>query len=273
MEHTSPVLPPDQRPDWDSLLPMPASRVSSRKPLVIGHRGAQGLAPENTLAGFEIAAGLGVDGIEFDVQRSRDGHLVVFHDVEIDRVTDGSGNLYELTLDEIKGLDAGSAFDARFRGERVPTLEEAFAYFAKTDLLLFIELKDPWRFEGIEAEVIELIRRYGLVEQSQVRSFFHAALHTTYHLAPEIAISELWFDRLPQDDEITYKTVNALHLLYTSEEIARLHARGVQVTAWTVNDVADARRLIAAGIDGITTNYPDRMLPLIDSPNDKVSGR
>ncbi|MBN2305517.1 MAG: glycerophosphodiester phosphodiesterase [Anaerolineae bacterium] len=259
---TSPILPPDQRPNWDSLLPMPESRISDRKPIIIGHRGAQGLAPENTLAAFQTAIDLKIDGVEFDVQRTQDGELVVIHDDEVDRTTDGSGRVWDLTLAQIKALDAGGWFDARFRGERVPTLREVFGLLRDTDLLLFVELKDPWRFEGIEADVIALIREYGLVERAQLRSFYHAALHTAYRVDPGIALSELWFDRLPADNEITLKTVNALHALYTPEHIQRLHDRGIQVTAWTVDEVDEARRLIEAGIDGLTTNFPDRLLRL-----------
>jgi len=264
MTNISPILPPDQRPDWASLLPMPASRVSQRHPLIVGHRGAQGLAPENTLAAFRVAADLNIDGVEFDVMRTADGHLVVFHDDEVDRTTNGSGLIYEMTLAKVKALDAGSHFDPRFAGERVPTLEELFEFLKTTELLVFLELKDPWRFPGIEQQTIDMIRAYGLVERTQIRSFYHAALHTCYRLAPDIALSELWENHLPTDDEITLKTVNAYHLLYTPAEIARQHAPGVATTAWTLNPLNDARRLIEAGIDGLTTNYPDRMLALVD---------
>lgn len=256
------ILPPDQRPAWDTLLSMPASRVSTRKPIIVGHRGAQGLAPENTLAAFQVAIDLNIDGVEFDVQRTRDGAPVVIHDDDVDRTTNGTGHVWDHTLADLQALDAGSWFDPRFRGEQVPTLRAVFDLLKPTDLLLFVELKDPWRFDGIEAEVIRLIREYDLVERTQIRSFYHAALHTIYHLDPGIALSELWFERLPADGEITMKTVNALHSLYTRDEITRLHRRGVQVTAWTVDELADAQRLIDAGIDGLTTNYPDRMLTL-----------
>ena len=177
MEHTSPVLPPDQRPPWDELAPFPASRVSDRTPMIVGHRGAAGLVPENTLAAFQVAADLRINDVEFDVQCTRDGHLVVFHDNEVDRVTDGSGLIYDMTLDEVKRLDAGRAFYARFRGERVPTLRD-------TDLLLMVELKDPWRFPGVEADVAHLIREYGLADRASVRSFYHSTLHAMFRIAP-----------------------------------------------------------------------------------------
>ena len=170
MTHVTPILFPDQRPDWASLLPMPSSRVSQRHPIIVGHRGAQGLAPENTLAAFRAAADLNIDGVEFDVMRTADGHLVVFHDDEVERTTNGSGLIYDLTLAQVKALDAGSHFDPRFVGERVPTLEELFDFLKGTDLLIFLELKDPWRFPEIEQQTIDMIRAYGLVERTQIRS-------------------------------------------------------------------------------------------------------
>jgi glycerophosphoryl diester phosphodiesterase len=262
---TSLILPPEQRPPWDQLAPMPVSRVSDRRPTIVGHRGASGLAPENTLAAFRAAADLNIDGVEFDVQRSQDGHLVVFHDDEVSRITGGQGAVYDLTLAELKALDAGAKFDPRFRGERIPTLQETFAFLRQTNLLLFVELKDPWRFPGMEEAVAGLIHRYDLVDRVQVRSFYHGCLHTLFRFAPEISLSELWFDRLPDDDEVTFKAIDALHWLLTPENIAHIHDRGQQVTAWTVDDLDDARRLMAAGIDSLTTNHPDRLLALFES--------
>jgi glycerophosphoryl diester phosphodiesterase len=259
------ILPPDQRPPWDQLAPMPESRASDRHPTIVGHRGASGLAPENTLAAFQVAADLHIDGVEFDVQRTTDGHLIVFHDDDLERVTDGQGPVYERTLAELKALDAGFKFDTRFRGERIPTLEEAFDALRTTDLLLFIELKDPWRFPGMEQAVADLIRRYDLVERAQVRSFYHASLHTFFRVAPEIPLSALWYKRLPEDDEVTFKVIDVLYTLVPPGNIAHIHDRGQLVTAWTVDDLDDARRLMAAGIDGLCTNYPDRLLALFES--------
>ncbi|MBN1565081.1 MAG: glycerophosphodiester phosphodiesterase [Anaerolineae bacterium] len=259
---TSPVRPPDQRPAWSELAPMPVSRVSQRKPIIVGHRGAKGLAPENTLAAFQVAADLGIDGAEFDVQRTKDGQLIVFHDEDVERVCGVAGFVPDMTLDEIKQLDAGSLFAPEFKGERIPTLAEAFAFLKQTDLLLFLELKEPWRYPGIEAEVAALIRQYDLVERIQVRSFYHDGLYGIHAAAPEIPLSELWLDRLPADDDITFNTVNALFALLQPADIARLHARGLNVTAWVVNELDEAQRLIEAGIDGLATDYPDQLLTL-----------
>jgi glycerophosphoryl diester phosphodiesterase len=241
---------------------MPASRVSDRHPIIVGHRGAMGLAPENTLAAFRVAADLGIDGVEFDVQRSKDGTLIVFHDDDVARVCGGVGLISDLTLAEIKGLDVGSGFEPEFAGARIPALDETCGFLKHTDLLLFLELKDPWRYPGIEEAVAQLIRAYDLVERTQVRSFYHEALYAVHAADPAIALSELWLERLPDDDEVTFNTVNALSVLLQTGDITRLHDRGQRVTAWVVNDLDEARRLAAAGIDGLTTDYPDRLLHL-----------
>ena len=259
---TSPIRPPEQRPRWDALLPIPRSLASDRHPQIVGHRGARGLAPEYTLPAFAIAAELDIDGVEFDVQRTADGALVVFHDDEVDRVTTGSGTLWEMTLDQVQALDAGVRFGARFTGTRVPTLRETLEYLKTTRLLLFIELKDPWRFPGMAQQCVELVRELGLVERTMFRSFYHDVLHELYAIAPEIALSALWDDRLPAADEVTWKAVDAPHELLTPANIRQMQARGQQVTAWTVNDVARAQELMDAGIDGLCTDYPDRLLAL-----------
>jgi len=106
------------------------------------------------------------------------------------------------------------------------------------------------------------VRALGLVERTQFRSFYHDVLYELYAIAPEIALSALWDDRLPADDEVTWKTVDAPHQLLTPDNIRHMQARGQQVTAWTINDVARARELMDAGIDGLCTDYPDRLLAL-----------
>ncbi len=237
----------------------------TQRPLIIGHRGAMGLAPENTLVAVQRAIDLGVDGVELDVRRTADGFLVVFHDEDVDRTTNGSGMLHQLSLKEVKALDAGSSFDARFAGERVPTLREVFDLLQACDVMVHLELKDAWVHQGIEQQVIDLIREYGLVERVEIHSFYLPALHTAYQLAPDIFISELWYHKLPDDDETHFKAIGALYELHSVETIAQIHQRGQRVWAWTVNDVETAQWLIAAGVDGMTTDYPDQLLPVVRS--------
>lgn len=238
------------------LKPMPSSLISDRKPLIIGHRGAAALAPENTLPAFEAALNVGADGVEFDVQRTIDGHLIVFHDEDVARTSDGSGLIPQMTLDQMKSLDVGSWFDAQFTGTNVLTLAELFEWMQDNNLLLFLELKEPFRFPGIEKEVVQLIYNYNLVDRTQVRSFYHEHLHKLNQLAPDIAISELWYQYIPQKDEVTYPTLNLSYNYCTDENISRFHEWGLKVTAWVVNDLEAARQLVAWGIDGITGDDP-----------------
>jgi len=251
---------------WHDQQPMPASSVSNRQTYVIGHRGAAGLAPENTMAAFEKAVALGCDGVEFDVQRTSDGHLVIFHDEDLKRTTNLDGMMRHIDLETLQKADSGSWFAEEFINTKVPTVRELFDFMRGNGLLLFIELKDPFRYVGIEQQVIDLIREYKFEDRVQIRSFHHDALHTVYELAPELAISELWFHKVPDASEVTYKTLNLLQSYCTSGVILDAHQRGQKITAWTVNDADIAQTLIAAGIDGMTTDYPDRIIPLVPTP-------
>jgi glycerophosphoryl diester phosphodiesterase len=215
------------------------------------------------MSAFDLALQLGADGIEFDVQRSADGRLMIFHDDELKRTTNVDGQLRKLSFDDLRQVDSGSWFSEQFRGERIPSIEELFDFLRGNDLLIFLEMKEPWRFDGIEEQIARMIHAYDLVERTQVRSFYHGALHTLYEIAPEIAISELWLDHIPADDEVCYKTIDCLFALYTEENLRQVHARGQQATAWVVNDMEAAQRLIEWGIDAIATDYPDQVLAQI----------
>jgi glycerophosphoryl diester phosphodiesterase len=188
---------------------------------------------------------------------------MIFHDDELKRTTNVDGQLRKLSFDDLRQVDSGSWFSEQFRGERIPSIEELFDFLRGNDLLIFLEMKEPWRFDGIEEQIARMIHAYDLVERTQVRSFYHGALHTLYEIAPEIAISELWLDHIPADDEVCYKTIDCLFALYTEENLRQVHARGQQATAWVVNDMEAAQRLIEWGIDAIATDYPDQVLAQI----------
>lgn len=253
-----------EKPDLRTLKPMPMSRVSTRKPIIIGHRGTTDLAPENTFPAFEIALQAGADGVEFDVQRTIDGELIIFHDEQAARTSDGEGFLPEMTFEQVRSLDVGCWFDKRFAGTRVPTLAELFDWMQGNDLLMFLELKEPFRYPGIEQQIVDLIRQNNLVDRVQVRSFYHVHLHNVNQIAPEIAISELWLNYVPTRDEITYPTMNLKFDMYSEAIIKQFHEWGCSVTAWVVDDIDVARQLAQWGIDGITTNNPVEMLKLFD---------
>jgi glycerophosphoryl diester phosphodiesterase len=157
----------------------------------------------------------------------------------------------------------GKSFDPRFEGERIPTLRETFEFLRGTHLILHIEFKDAWLFEGIEQQVVDMIREFDYVDRVQVRAFYHPALFTVHQIDPEIAISELWYQHMPTAEETNFRTINAMADYYSAEVIADIHARGQKATAWTVNDVDIAQGLIEMGIDGLTSDYPDRLMPLV----------
>ncbi|WP_375221992.1 glycerophosphodiester phosphodiesterase, partial [Symbiobacterium thermophilum] len=160
-------------------------------PQVIGHRGAAGTHPENTMVSFRRAFELGVDGIEFDVHRTADGHLVVIHDPAVDRTTDGSGLVMAMTLEQIRALDAGSWKDPRFAGERVPTLQE-LVRATPPGVRLYLELKaGSVHYPGIEQELVDLLKAEGVLDRTQVSSFDHRALVKLKEICPELPLGML----------------------------------------------------------------------------------
>ena len=244
---------------------MPISKISSRKPIIIAHRGASAIAPENTMPAMQAALDAQADGIEFDVQRTTDGALVVFHDDDLDRTSNGTGNIKDHSWEDLQKLDAGKWFDEKFAGTKIPRLEEFFDWMKNNEMLMFLELKSPWNYEGMGKSVADLIHQYEFGERVQVRSFYHDALHEFHRLAPEIAISELWYQHMPSEDEITYATLNLEGSRYTQENIQAYHDLGYSVTAWTVDDLELAKNLKNWGIDGITTNDPAKMMTIFET--------
>ncbi|MBE9472348.1 MAG: glycerophosphodiester phosphodiesterase, partial [Chloroflexi bacterium] len=163
----------------------------------IAHRGASAVAPPNTLAAFEKAVELGADGIEFDVHLSADGVLVVIHDFNVDDTTDGSGRVAEMTLAQLKQLDAGSRFDPAFAGERIPTLEEVLETVGSR-LLLNIELKCfSLRDNGLERAVIAQVKRHGPAARVLLSSFNPFSLRRAKKIAPHIPVGLLYAPWLP----------------------------------------------------------------------------
>lgn len=233
--------------------------------VIYAHRGASGVCPENTMAAFTRAIQMGAHGIETDVQMSKDGVLVLCHDERLERTTDGRGLLAGHTWEELQRLDAGSWFDPSFAGERLPRLEDLFALAAGTKLLLNLELKSGVvLYPGIEAEVVALIKDYGLRERVIISSFNHFSLVAIKRLDPEIETGILYMEGLV-DPWLYARHVgaDALHPLFYGvrpEIVAGAHEAGLRVNAWTVDEPAQAKALIQAGVDGLITNHPDRLL-------------
>ena len=245
--------------------------LNHERTLVLAHRGASTVAPQNTLPAFEKAAELGADGIEFDVQRSADGVPVVIHDMTVDALTDGTGRVSEMTLAQLKELDAGSAFDPAFAGERIPTLDEVLAAVGDT-LLLNIELKTyALRDTGLERAVLDLAQRYALGPRVLFSSFNPLVLRRVKRLSPGALVGLLHAPEWPLPLRkawlaplFPHEARHPAHTMVDAAYMAWAHQRGYRVHTWTVDDVTEMQRLIRLGVDGIITNRPDRLLALLE---------
>lgn len=247
------------------------------RPLNIAHRGASAVAPPNTLSAFEKAIELGADGVEFDVRLSADGVPVVIHDATVDATTDGRGLVAEMTVGQLKRLDAGASFDPAFAGERIPTLEEVLDAVGER-LLLNIELKSASLLNhGLERAMVALIERYGLHERVLISSFNPLALRRVQKIAPHIPTALLSSARspllLPFARLISPEPFRALHPHHTLTDeryIRRARRRDYRIHVWTVDDPTEMCRLIAWGVDGIITNVPDVLCGLLGCSGGRI---
>jgi glycerophosphoryl diester phosphodiesterase len=224
----------------------------------VAHRGASREAPENTLAAFRCALAAGAAAVECDVQRTRDGGLVVIHDPTVDRTTNGRGPIALLTYEECRRLDAGAWFGPAFAGERVPSLDEVLDLIRGRALLLLEIKHGPMFYEGIEAQIAEALRRHRMDAATLVMSFDHPAVRTMRAVAPDVATAIIYRARLA-DAAAAARAVGADALcpewrLVTSEVVADAHAAGLGVFPWTIDEEDAMRRCLARGVDGVTSN-------------------
>jgi glycerophosphoryl diester phosphodiesterase len=245
------------------------------RPLNFAHRGASYEAPGNTLAAFLLAAELGADGIELDVQLSRDGEIVVMHDFALEATTDGRGPVSSQTLTELKRLDAGSWFDQAFARQQIPTLQEVIEAVGH-QLLLNIELKTA-RLEddGLAEAVVRLLEENHLLDRVVISSFNPLAVWRVRRLNPWIAVGLLYSPDMPLllRRPWTRHLVrpDALHPHYTSVkagDVQWAHKKGYRVHTWTVDDRQEMERLIQVGTDLIITNRPDLLTQVLDDVPD-----
>lgn len=236
------------------------------KPLIIGHRGAAGHAPENTMSSFWMAREYGAQAIELDTTLSRDGELVVIHDNTIDRTTDGKGVVSEMTVKELKQFDAGRWFHPRFEGERIPTLEEVLLQLPE-DFIINIEIKGS---DGeLEERLAKLLVQCDRVETVFISSFRHKSLHYLKRLMPEIKVGLGYtadvVDHIvfAQSFSLPLYSLHPHHALIGLHEIKAAVEQRIEVYPYTVNEPERMETLIAAGASGIITDYPDRMSALL----------
>lgn len=238
-------------------------RRAERTTKIWAHRGASGHAPENTLPAFELAHMLGADGIELDVQLTKDGVPVVIHDERVDRVSDGRGRVKDFCLEELRTLDVGRAFPA-YGKVIIPTLAEVYDLVGKTDMTINLELKNSViGYEGLEEKVLALAEEMGLAERIIYSSFNHHSMMKIKKLLPTARTAFLYSDGLLDvaDYAARYR-VYAVHPSLTNtvypDVVQSCHARGIRVHVWTVDEGADIERMRSLGVDAVITNYVER---------------
>ncbi|NLF71498.1 MAG: glycerophosphodiester phosphodiesterase [Candidatus Anammoximicrobium sp.] len=244
----------------------PLPRVEAGPREVVAHRGFSAAAPENTLAAIRQAISAGADGCEFDVYRCRDGAVVLMHDATVDRTTSGRGKVTELTLAELKQLDAGQWKAAQYAGEKVPTLEEALQQLKDSGCQAVIEIK----MEGIAQQVVDAVRAAGMLDQATVIAFSKDVVRDVRRLAPELPCAWLCSPKTAgtaaeqaawladQAAECGTKLVDLNYGALSPSLLDELRRRGLTVWAWTVNDPLVIEALAGWGVVSITTDYPDR---------------
>ena len=239
------------------------------RPLIWAHRGASGYCPENTLAAFQKAVELCADGIELDVQMTRDGELVVCHDETIDRTSNGSGWIKDKTLAELKALDFSSG-KKKFSGATIPTMREVFELLSDTDILINIELKTGIVFyPGMAEKLLELTAECGFKDRVIYSSFNHYTIKHMREISPEAKLGFLYADGTIDMPAYAQKYgVQALHpALYNIQFpgfIEECHKEGIAVNVWTVDSDEYIEMSYRAGVDAIITNYPDKAFEVIE---------
>ena len=224
-------------------------------PLVLGHRGASAFAPENTMAAFELAIQQGAVGVEFDVQLSRDGVPVIIHDDTVDRTTDGSGTVTELSLAELKMLDAGN-------GEAIPTLAEFLDHFG--DRILYnLEIKNAdTEDKGAEKAILATLDQFELAGNVLISSFNPLALQRIQQQASDRwPVAYLWVSTPTTELRQTLHATadHPYYKLIDEEYLTWARAANLLVNTWTVDDPVEAAQLVALGVHGIITNQPGAM--------------
>lgn len=239
--------------------------MTFKLPLIIGHRGACGYAPENTLESIKTAADMGVTWVELDVMLTKDSVPIIFHDDTLDRTTNGSGNVADTLYEDIRHLETGSWFADSFAGIKIPTLEEALELIVDLNLGLNLEIKPtPGReVETAEAALDVLSRVWDDHDRLLISSFQHVSLETAKDMAPEWRRGLLlWHEDMPADwaqlaEYLEASTINISDHLATREFMDEISDTGRPVLVYTVNDPLRARQLQGWGVDSMFTDVPD----------------
>lgn len=255
----------------------PANPFITGKPWILAHQGGEDLWPSNTLLAFQNAAKLGVDMLDTDMHATRDGVLVLSHDDTVDRLTDGRGRIRDLTLAQLKRFDAGyrftrdgTTFPYRGKGLTIPTLDEALSAFPQLPWTIEIKQDTP----SIAAPFCAALRRHGMTGRVIVASFSDTAMRDFRAACPEVATSMTEAELRPlvllgkvglgglaraPGQAAQVPPASGPITVVTRGFVRAMHARGVAVHVWTINDPAEMRRLLDLGVDGLDTDRPDLM--------------
>jgi glycerophosphoryl diester phosphodiesterase len=237
------------------------------QPVIFAHRGASTHAPENTLAAFELAIEQGADGIELDVKLSADGHVIVIHDATVDRTTGAHGRVKDMSLAELRSLDAGNFFGARFQGEKIPTLEEVFETVGKKTFINVELTNYNAPRDHLVESVCLLVKKFGMQKRVLFSSFLPGNLANARSYLPEVptgllalsGVLGLW----SRSFGFAFGRYDALHpdlKNATQQQVYFAHRLQKRIHVWTVNDETDLRRLFKWGVDGVFTDDPQLAL-------------
>ncbi len=244
------------------------------QPIITGHRGAAGLAPENTLVSVQKALDLGVHRVEVDVQQTKDGVVICMHDRTLNRTTNMQGEVRDFTWAELQTAKANVGFEATYPETIIPTLEELFLVIdGKAEFV--IEIKDGNAYyPGIEDRVAELIQKYNAEKWALVHTFNDEALFYLYEKHPTIRLQKLFVSHTPSismmldfklhsadlSDYFFVEAFSVHHSFITKAIVKDAHAMGKKVHVWTVNEPKEMKKLLKWGVDGIITDRPDVLL-------------
>jgi glycerophosphoryl diester phosphodiesterase len=247
--------------------------MSNKNPMIIAHRGARGMAPENTLAAFRLGLSQGCEGIELDVHLTADEEIVVCHDLTLDRTTNGKGLIVEKSLSEIKTYDAGSWFGDDFKGETIPTLDEVFDLVPDT-IMINVEVKYSYECR-MENKLVEFLRRRNRLNHVIVSSFDHKCVRRIKQMEPEVKIGLLYQSNLLDPTAYAHSfdvEVYSLHPYFQMldiEDVRKATENGIYVYPYTANEEKDLLQLSDFGVSGIITDFPGRLKALLKDRDSK----
>lgn len=262
--------------------------LNPNKIVNVAHRGASGHAPEHTMPAYELGQQMKGDYIEIDLQMTKDGELIALHDETLDRTTNGTGNVKDYTLAEIKQLDAGSWFNEKYpqyakpeyAGLQVPTLQEVIETFG-TGARYYIETKSPEVYPGMEEKLVEILKEYKLTGQNVpsskviVQSFSADSLKMVHEIDPTIPLVQLlWYDQpatLTDEELEEYKSysigLGMNHNKIDEAYVQKVRESGLLIHPYTVNEKTDMEKLLDWGVTGMFTNFPDRLEEVLKKRN------